>query len=88
MKLTYTIENIMTKEVVTVDVDETVAVAMQQMVAFEIGSVAITRQEEVIGIFTDRDVLKCFNSDFHSGGPVSYTHLTLPTTLPSCISRR
>jgi len=68
MKLTYTIDNIMTKEIVTVDVDETVADAMQQMVAFEIGSVAITRQEEVVGILTERDVLKCFNSDLQSAG--------------------
>ena len=68
MKLTYTIDNIMTKEVVTVDVDETVADAMQQMVAFEIGSVAITRQEEVVGILTERDVLKCFNSDLQAAG--------------------
>jgi CBS domain-containing protein len=68
MKVTYTIGNIMTPEIVTVDVDETVADAMQLMVAYEIGSVAIIRQEKIVGILTERDVLKCFNQDPQAAG--------------------
>ena len=68
MKVTYTIDNIMTQEIVTVDVDETVADAIQLMVAYEIGSVAVTRQEQFVGIVTERDVMKCFNTDPRATG--------------------
>ena len=68
MKVTYTIDNIMTQEIVTVDVNETVADAMQLMVAYEIGSVAVIRQEEFVGVVTERDILKCFNQDPQAAG--------------------
>lgn len=63
MKVTYAISNIMSQQIVSVDVGATLGDAMQQMVDNEIGSVVVTREDEIAGILTERDVLKCFCAD-------------------------
>ena len=63
MKVTYAISNIMSQQIVSVDVGATLGDAMQQMVDNEIGSVVVTREDEITGILTERDVLKCFCTD-------------------------
>lgn len=63
MKVTYAISNIMSKQIVSVDGGATLGDAMQQMVDNEIGSVVVTREEEIAGILTERDVLKYFCKD-------------------------
>ena len=63
MKVHYAISNIMSQQIVSVGVGDTLGDAMQQMVDNEIGSVVVTREDEIAGILTERDVLKCFCSD-------------------------
>jgi len=64
MAVTYAIENIMSENIVTVDVEDSLSHAMRIMVEKGIGSVVATRDRETIGILTERDVLKkfCFDS--------------------------
>ena len=68
MKLTYAISNIMSKQIVSVDVGATLRDAMQQMVDNNIGSVVVTREDDIAGILTERDILKCFCADMQAAG--------------------
>ncbi len=63
MAVTYEIRNIMSQNVVTVDVKDSLSVAVRLMVEKEIGSVVATRDGEMVGILTERDVLKKFCFD-------------------------
>ena len=47
-----------TKEVVSCNADETVAQAVARMTDNNIGSVVVLRGDSVVGIFTERDVLR------------------------------
>jgi len=64
MAVTYAVENIMSGNIVTVEVEDSLSNAMRIMVEKEIGSVVATRDGEMVGILTERDVLKkfCFDS--------------------------
>ncbi len=64
MAVTYAVENIMSENLVTIDVQASLSDAMRLMVEKDIGSVVATREGEMAGILTERDVLKkfCFDS--------------------------
>ena len=48
----------MTVRVVTVRPDETVQVAIARMLEENVGAVAVTEEHRLVGIFTERDVLR------------------------------
>jgi len=52
------IADVMSPRVVSVRPDETVDVAIARMLEHDIGSVAVCDQERLVGIFTERDVLR------------------------------
>ena len=58
MRVTYAVRNIMTREIVSVDNAASVNDAMKLMIEKNIGSVVVTRDREIIGILTERDLLK------------------------------
>lgn len=58
MRVTYAVRNIMTKDIVSVESTAGVNEAMNLMVEKDIGSVVVTRDGKMIGILTERDVLK------------------------------
>lgn len=58
MRVTYAVRHIMTKDIVSVESTAGVNEAMNLMVEKDIGSVVVTRDGKMIGILTERDVLK------------------------------
>lgn len=58
MRVTYAVRHIMTKDIVYVESTAGVNEAMNLMVEKDIGSVVVTRDGKMIGILTERDVLK------------------------------
>jgi CBS domain-containing protein len=52
------IADVMSLRVVSVGPDETVQVAIARMLEENVGSVAVTEGTELVGIFTERDVLR------------------------------
>ena len=58
MRVTYAIRNIMTRDIVSVESSAGVKEAMDLMVEKNIGSVVVTRNGEMVGFLTERDVLK------------------------------
>jgi CBS domain-containing protein len=58
MKVTYTVRNIMTKDIVSVETTAAVKDGVNRMVEKEIGCVVATKGGEIVGIVTERDVLK------------------------------
>lgn len=58
MRVTYAVRNIMTREIVSVDNAASVNDAMKLMIEKNIGSVVVTRDREIVGILTERDLLK------------------------------
>ena len=58
MKITYMIKNDMTKDIISVESTASVNEAINLMVEKDIGSVVVTRDGKMVGILTERDVLK------------------------------
>ena len=58
MKVTYAVKDIMAKKIVTVESTADVGGAIKLMAGRNIGSVVVTRDGEMVGILTERDVLK------------------------------
>jgi len=58
MRVTYAVRNIMTKDIVSVEATANVSEALNLMVEKDIGSVVVTRDGKMMGIVTERDVLK------------------------------
>jgi CBS domain-containing protein len=52
------VSELMTVNVVTCDVDTTIGEASREMVAAGVGSVLVCDEEGLLGIFTERDVLR------------------------------
>jgi CBS domain-containing protein len=48
------------KEIISIDKDKTVADAVNLMVEDEIGALVVVDGERPVGMFTERDVLKCW----------------------------
>jgi len=60
MRVTYAVKNSMTKDIVSMESAASVNAAMNLMAQKNIGSVLVTRDGEMVGILTERDVLlKC-----------------------------
>ncbi len=57
-KMSYTVRDIMTRDVKTVRIDDTVRDAVRKMVKFRIGSVIVRQADRPVGIITERDVLQ------------------------------
>ena len=58
MKVTYAVKDIMVKKIVSVESTVNVGDAIKLMAERNIGSVVVTRDGEMVGILTERDVLK------------------------------
>lgn len=58
MKVTYAVKDIMAKKIVSVESTVNVGDAIKLMAERNIGSVVVTRDGEMVGILTERDVLK------------------------------
>jgi len=56
--MSLTVEDIMVKEVITIDEKRTVKEAADLMNRFEIGCLIVTRNSKAVGILTERDLLK------------------------------
>ena len=54
------VKEIMTKDIASLSSDDTIERAAQMMKQYDVGSIPVCRQENVIGIVTDRDItLRC-----------------------------
>ena len=60
MAVTYEIGHVMTRDIVTIDIAAELAEAAQLMVKKQIGSLVVTQQGKMVGIITERDLLKNF----------------------------
>ncbi len=58
MNVTYSIRNIMTEDILCVEATAGVTEALNIMVEKDIGSVVVTRDKKMVGIVTERDILK------------------------------
>jgi CBS domain-containing protein len=68
MQITYAVRNFMTETIVTVASESPLLEAMRRMVDNEIGSVAVVRDGVIVGILTERDVLKNLVADPAAAG--------------------
>ena len=59
------IADVMSPRVVSVRPEETVQVAISRMLEDNVGSVAVCEQERLVGIFTERDVLRLAGDGAH-----------------------
>jgi CBS domain-containing protein len=68
MKVTYAVKDIMAKKIVSVESTVNVGDAIKLMADRNIGSVVVTRDGEMVGILTERDVLKkCYAPGQYTG---------------------
>ncbi|MFZ7112564.1 MAG: cyclic nucleotide-binding/CBS domain-containing protein [Desulfatiglandales bacterium] len=58
MRVGYALRNMMTPVIITLDAESSLGEAMRLMVEKDIGSVVVTRGKEMVGIITERDVVK------------------------------
>ena len=58
MRIGYSIGSIMTRDIASVDAKVAVAEAIRVMVERNIGSVVVTREGSMVGIVTERDILR------------------------------
>jgi signal-transduction protein with cAMP-binding, CBS, and nucleotidyltransferase domain len=65
MSVTYPVKNLMIEDIASVESSVALSEAMKLMVERDIGSVVVTRKGEMVGILTERDVMKkfCFDSE-------------------------
>lgn len=55
---TLTVRNVMTADIATVKITDTVSTAIELMTKNDIGSVIVTEDAKPVGILTERDILK------------------------------
>jgi CBS domain-containing protein len=65
-----TIREVMSTEIVTVGASATVAEAATVMGGRHVGSALVMEEGRLIGIFTERDILRALASDFDAAGHV------------------
>jgi CBS domain-containing protein len=63
MEIRYAVSSVMSKDIVSVNTTATLSLATKLMVENDIGSLVVTEGHEMIGILTERDVLKQFCFD-------------------------
>ena len=72
----------MTKELVTVKSDATVAEAATVMGERKVGSALVIDDEELVGIFTERDIVRALSQDFDAPGhPITHWMTRDPLTI-------
>jgi len=54
---------LMTRDVVTLDVNMSILDAIEKMTKYSIGSLIITEVGDPVGILTERDIIKCFHNN-------------------------
>ena len=52
------VRDVMNKNLITVEKDDTIRLAIKKMVHGEFGAVVVTENDKPIGILTERDILK------------------------------
>ena len=79
MKFPYAVDNIMTSKLVTVKADESIDAAIKIMVAKDIGSVVVVAEsEQMVGILTERDVIKHLSRSSHASPVAVKTIMSQP----------
>ena len=79
-----TIRDVMSTELVSVEPGATVAEAATVMGTGKVGAALVLDGDRLVGIFTERDILRALASDFDAAGHlVSHWMTTGPTTLGS-----
>lgn len=58
MPISITIEDFMTRGIITISVKASIIDAINKMVKYNIGSLVVKRGNEFVGIITERDILK------------------------------
>jgi CBS domain-containing protein len=77
-----TIRDIMTSTLVTVDRDTTVAQAATVMAEKRVGSALVLDGDSLVGIFTERDIVRALSQDFDAPGhPISHWMTADPMTI-------
>lgn len=62
MAVTYEIGHVMTPNIETIDIAARLSDAAKLMVKKEIGSLGVAEKGKLVGIVTERDILKCYAS--------------------------
>ncbi|MGH2557065.1 MAG: CBS domain-containing protein [Actinomycetota bacterium] len=73
---------IMTKDLITVGSGATVAEAATVMGERKVGSALVIDEGELVGIFTERDIVRALSQDFDAPGhPITHWMTRDPTTI-------
>jgi CBS domain-containing protein len=76
------IGEIMTKELITVQSGATVAEAATVMGERKVGSALVIDEGELVGIFTERDIVRALSQDFDAPGhPITHWMTRDPATI-------
>jgi CBS domain-containing protein len=77
-----TVGEIMTKELITVGSGSTVAEAATVMGERKVGSALVVDDDELVGIFTERDIVRALSQDFDAPGhPITHWMTRDPATI-------
>jgi CBS domain-containing protein len=77
-----TVGEIMTKELISVGSGATVAEAATVMGERKVGSALVVDDEELVGIFTERDIVRALSQDFDAPGhPITHWMTRDPATI-------
>jgi CBS domain-containing protein len=84
-----TVREIMSTDIVSVDPSATVAEAATLMGKLHVGSALVKDGEQVIGIFTERDIVRALAADFDAAGHAVADWMTAqPATVEPDLSAR
>jgi CBS domain-containing protein len=77
-----TVGEIMTKELISVGSGSTVAEAATVMGERKVGSALVVDDDELVGIFTERDIVRALSQDFDAPGhPITHWMTRDPATI-------
>ncbi len=88
LPISETIRNFMTTDIKSIDVGEKVTDAIDKMIDNDIGSIVVKRDNEYVGIVTERDILKIsrgeniYSPDFNVGKIMSTPLITIDADAP------
>jgi len=84
-----TVRDIMSTEIVSVDTSATVAEAATLMGKQRVGSALVMDGDDVVGIFTERDIVRALAADFDAAGHAVADWMTAqPATVEPDVSVR
>ena len=79
----------MSTDLTTVSPSTTVAEAATLMASRHIGSAIVCQDEELVGIFTERDIVKALSQDFDAPSePIEHWMTRQPTTVEGLLPQR